>query len=97
MYYPRYYIKAKPMRMTIKGQVTIPAPIRRKLALGPGDTVQFVEDGDKVVVLKAPSATPDAKRARFEAALDRFIGSASDSEWTADQILDATRGPERRH
>jgi AbrB family looped-hinge helix DNA binding protein len=34
--------------MTSKGQVTIPAPIRKRLGLRAGDRVAFVEDGEKV-------------------------------------------------
>ncbi len=31
-------------RMTIKGQVTIPKPIRERLGLHPGDAVEFEEE-----------------------------------------------------
>ncbi len=34
--------------MTKKGQVTIPAPIRKRLGLREGDHVAFVEEGEKV-------------------------------------------------
>lgn len=32
------------MRLSSKGQVTIPAELRRKYGLLPGDDVEFVED-----------------------------------------------------
>ena len=34
--------------VTIKGQVTIPASIRRKLGLHQGDKVVFMEEGNKI-------------------------------------------------
>jgi AbrB family looped-hinge helix DNA binding protein len=40
-------------RVSIKGQVTIPVEIRRKLDLKEGDKVVFMEQGDHVVLLNA--------------------------------------------
>lgn len=40
-------------RITSQGQVSIPAPIRRKLALAPGSTVEWCERGDDVIVRRA--------------------------------------------
>ena len=34
--------------ITIKGQVTIPASIRKKFGLQRGDKVVFIEEGDKI-------------------------------------------------
>jgi antitoxin PrlF len=39
-------------RLTSKGQATVPARIRRKLNLKPGDTVIFEESGDGAVFLR---------------------------------------------
>ena len=36
--------------MTAQGQVSVPAPIRRKLGLGPGAVLEWEADGDQVVV-----------------------------------------------
>ena len=36
--------------LTKKGQVTIPAPIRKRLGLREGDRVAFVEEGEKVQI-----------------------------------------------
>ena len=40
-------------RITSQGQVSIPAPIRRKLGLTPGSTVEWRERGDEVMVRRA--------------------------------------------
>lgn len=39
------------MNITSKGQVTIPQRIRNRFGLKPGTTVEFVTEGDKVVLL----------------------------------------------
>lgn len=40
------------MRVTTKGQVTIPQHIRQKLGIGPHSEVDFVEENDRVYLLK---------------------------------------------
>jgi AbrB family looped-hinge helix DNA binding protein len=42
-------------RLTSKGQVMIPAPIRRVLGIKPGDNVDFEPQDRKVVLLARPS------------------------------------------
>ncbi|MCF3651572.1 AbrB/MazE/SpoVT family DNA-binding domain-containing protein [Synoicihabitans lomoniglobus] len=44
------------MNITSKGQVTIPQRIRNKFGLKPGTAVEFVVEGDKVVI------TPRARK-----------------------------------
>ncbi|MEO8927187.1 MAG: AbrB/MazE/SpoVT family DNA-binding domain-containing protein [Caulobacteraceae bacterium] len=83
------------MRITVKGQVTIPAPVRRELHLRPGDEVRFVRDGAKIVLEKQGPDGPDARAKRIEDWLERFAGSASDCPWTTEEILDMTRGSDR--
>lgn len=83
------------MRVTTKGQVTIPGPIRRKLGIKPGDSVEFAEEGGQIVLLKTPDAREDVER--FAAALRRFEGSARGGPFkTADEALDFLRGRDRR-
>jgi antitoxin PrlF len=38
--------------LTTKGQVTIPADVRRRLGLHPGDLVAFIVDGDEVRLVR---------------------------------------------
>jgi len=37
-------------RLTAQGQISVPAEVRRKLGIGPGSTLEWHEDGDKIVV-----------------------------------------------
>lgn len=85
------------MRVTTKGQVTIPVDIRRRLDLTPGDEVEFVVSGDDVEVRKATRTEPTAmeRRAAIETWLDGFAEGAA-ADWTTDDILDMTRGRDRR-
>ncbi len=39
------------MRLTSKGQVTIPKHIREKLGVGPGDDIGFREEGQQIVLV----------------------------------------------
>ena len=46
------------MKITEKGQVTIPKPIRERYGLSPGMEVRFVEQDHRVVVEKARATDP---------------------------------------
>jgi AbrB family looped-hinge helix DNA binding protein len=71
--------------VTVKGQVTIPKPVRERLGVAPGDVVTFeiAEDG-RVVICKARGR---AKPSRFAA----LRGRAGKGPSTAE-IMALTRG-----
>jgi antitoxin PrlF len=48
-------VKEVDTAVTQKGQVTIPAEVRKKLGLKPGDKVRFEMKGDLVTIKPAPS------------------------------------------
>ncbi len=53
-------------KLTAQGQISVPAPIRRKLGLAPGSVIQWEERDGEVVVRKAGSYTfEDAHRVLF--------------------------------
>jgi antitoxin PrlF len=70
------------MRVTQKGQVTIPLEVRRALGIKPGSEVVFRldEEGARLVI--------DGERAAAEVARMRGAG---DVELTTDEILALTR------
>lgn len=74
------------MRITTKGQVTIPQEIRERLGLLPHTEVDFEVRGDVVVVTKAKG-----DRARGRKVLDTLRGRG-DVPMTTDEILALTRG-----
>ena len=74
------------MRITSKGQVTIPAPIRERLGLLENTEVEFEVVGNSVRVRKARD-----RRVRGKAIVARMRGRAT-SRLTTDEILALTRG-----
>jgi antitoxin PrlF len=40
-------------KLTSQGQVSVPAEVRRKLGVGPGSILEWVQQGDGIVVRKA--------------------------------------------
>ena len=72
-------------RLTSKGQVTIPKPIRDRLRLKPGMAVEFsLADDGRIVLSRADGRTP---LSRFE----RLRGTAT-VKLTTDEIMAMTRG-----
>ncbi len=77
------------MRITSKGQVTIPQDIREKAGLLPGTDVEFVyEDG---VVRLRQAAAGDLGTTRAARAIARLKGSG-DVRMTTDEIMALMRG-----
>lgn len=53
-------------RLTAQGQISVPAAVRRKLGIGPGSTLEWLEDGEKIVVRRAGQFTSlDVHQALF--------------------------------
>ena len=44
-------------RVTAQGQISVPAAVRRKLGIGPGSTLEWHEDGEKIVVRRVGQFT----------------------------------------
>jgi len=74
------------MKVTTKGQVTIPMEIRERLNIQPGAEVEFVVDGNAVRMI------PVKRAIRHGAQLvERMRGKAT-VRMTTDEILALTRG-----
>jgi AbrB family looped-hinge helix DNA binding protein len=73
------------MRLTSKGQVTIPQEIRDRLGLLPRTEVEFEVDGDAVRIRPARQST-----SRGDALIGRIRGTATGG-LTTDQIMKLTR------
>jgi AbrB family looped-hinge helix DNA binding protein len=76
------------MRITSKGQVTIPAEIRERFGFLPDTEVEFVVEGDTVRVVRA-ARQGDTHGDRV---VRRLRGRAV-SRMTTDEILALTREP----
>ena len=75
------------MRITSKGQVTIPIAMREKLGWLPDVEVEFVLDRDSVRIKKARG-----RKTRGQRIVERLRGSATPGGMTTDQIMALTRG-----
>jgi AbrB family looped-hinge helix DNA binding protein len=72
------------MRVTRKGQVTIPQRVREKLGILPNSEVDFVEERNKVFLVKKRGPGPD--RSGF-----RKVRGIASVRMTTDEIMKLTR------
>ena len=73
------------MKVTTKGQVTIPRLVRDRAGIVPGSEVEFVERAGRVYLHKVQG------RGRGKALIARMRGCGS-VKMTTDEILALTRG-----
>ncbi len=74
------------MRVTDKGQVTIPKELRDALGIGAGSEVQFERNDDTIVVRKISGAPTRGRQF-----VERLRGRG-DVAMTTDEIMALTRG-----
>lgn len=75
------------MRITSKGQVTIPVEIREKAGLLPHTDVEFHYDGNVVTVARKAKGANEGRRR-----VDRLRGTARTGGLSTDDIMAMTRG-----
>lgn len=75
------------MRITSKGQVTIPIEIRERLGLLPNTEVRFEVEGNAVRIIREEKSSGR----RGQRLLDRMRGRAT-SRMSTDEIMALTRG-----
>ena len=73
--------------LTVKGQVTIPKPIRDALGLKPGSQMNFAVNREGDVVLHKADRRPAGKPNRFEAARGK-----ADVKWRTRDLMALLRG-----
>jgi AbrB family looped-hinge helix DNA binding protein len=71
------------MRVTTKGQVTIPRNVREVLGIVPETDVEFQEDNGRFYIVKASKGKPTTKFTKL-----RGIASA---KMSTDEIMNLTR------
>jgi len=77
------------MRITSKGQVTIPVEIREAAGLLPNTEVDFEFDGETVRIIRSDAPKKPNRGARIVAHLR---GHKGDIRMTTDEIMALTRG-----
>ena len=74
------------MRLNSKGQVTIPAALRRKHKLREGDEVDVVEVGGTLRIVRALGGEPQAHRAI------RGMRGRATTTMSTDELMELLRG-----
>ena len=77
------------MRITSKGQVTIPQAVREHAGLLPNTEVEFIIDGDLVMLVRSDSARAQSRGELFVEHLRRHRGQFA---MTTDELMALTRG-----
>lgn len=79
------------MRITSKGQVTIPQHIRERAGLLPHTEVAFEFKGGRVILRRSSGPAGSGKHAaRIRAALEKTRGAANEAAfkgWSTDRIM----------
>ncbi len=78
------------MRITSKGQVTIPQEIREQAGFLPNTDVDFELDGDVVRIVKARQAKG---KTRGELVIEALRRGRGQIRMTTDELMELTRGP----
>jgi AbrB family looped-hinge helix DNA binding protein len=77
------------MKVSAKGQVTVPREIRERLGFLPGTEVDVtVRDGE----VRIKRARSDRSASRGEEVIERLRRSASHLTMTTDELMELTRG-----
>jgi len=73
------------MKVTIKGQVTIPKHVREKLGIKPLGEVDFIEERGRIFLIKSEHGSD--QKGRFS----RMRGTAT-TQMSTEEIMRLTRG-----
>lgn len=74
------------MNITSKGQVTIPQRIRNRFGLKPGTAVEFVAEGNRVII---------QRRKKGKSTVDAWLAEATGflrTDKSTDELMQLTRG-----
>lgn len=74
------------MKLNSKGQVTIPAELRRRHGFAEGDEVEVIEDGNTLRIVHSSRADTRGQRI-----VDRMRGKAS-TRFSTDELMELLRG-----
>ncbi|MEQ9639452.1 MAG: AbrB/MazE/SpoVT family DNA-binding domain-containing protein [Alphaproteobacteria bacterium] len=80
------------MRITSKGQVTIPIEYREKFGLLPNTEAEFIDDGESLRIV--PAKTKPVQPGIGKQLVERLRGSGTANlDLTTDEIMALLRGP----
>ena len=90
------FLPENQMRVTDKGQVTIPKHIRVAAAITPGSEVSFSLEGSRIVITPEGTSVKDDRRPKLRAAAAKVQRSLNPEfkQLKADAIMKFIRGDE---
>jgi len=80
------------MRVTEKGQVTIPKEIRDHLGIEPGSEVEFIASGKGALLVKSDAETPEEWARNFKEWAKSVEGTLDLDGMTTDEYMVWLRG-----
>ncbi|MDB5524619.1 MAG: AbrB/SpoV protein [Rhizobium sp.] len=80
------------MRVTEKGQVTIPKEIRDHLDIKPGSEVDFIASDKGALLVKGDALSPEDRRRRIEQWSKRIEGTLDLGSMSTDEYMIWLRG-----
>jgi len=81
------------MRMTSKGQVTVPKHLRKKLGVEPGDEIGFREEGQVVIIHGEKGKPVENRGLALVRHLQEKARHAKRIAMTTEELMELTRGP----
>ena len=81
------------MRMTSKGQVTVPKAVREKLGVGPGSNIGFEEDDGKILLVNRETEVEEDAADKMIRHMVEFGRKAKRIPMTSEELMELTRGP----
>jgi AbrB family looped-hinge helix DNA binding protein len=67
-------MKLAQSKLTAQGQISVPAEVRKKLGVGPGAVIEWIEEDGKLTVRRAGRATwDDVHKAAFPNGPPKYI------------------------
>ena len=76
-------------KVTSKGQITIPIDIRKKLGIREGDKILFMEENDRVIMMKSSMEALRTAQKEFAGEADRL--GLTDEQDVVDLISEIRR------
>lgn len=69
-------MNAPKSKITAQGQISVPADVRKKLGVGPGSTLEWVEESGKIFVKRAGEVTfEDIHKALFPNGPPKYVAN----------------------
>jgi antitoxin PrlF len=77
-------------KVTAQGQISVPVDVRKKLGIGPGSILEWVEEGDQIVIRRAGKYT-------FDDIHHEIFGSNTPARQSDEELKEGIKEYIRKH